>query len=127
MKTFAVQFSVPGPCARVLSGFLSGTLAWLLFTSPFEAAALVHTWSGDANGAWSNAENWGNGVPGSSSALLFPQNADNKTNSNTIVNLETGSIHITGNAYRLGGSACYIQGGLSSTNATTTARTSSGA
>src|SRR5688572_5624803 len=119
MKTFALQISVPGPHARVWSGFLSGTLAWLLFTSPFESVALVHTWRGDANGAWGNAENWGNGVPVSSSALLFPQNADNKTNSNTIVNLETGSIQITGNAYRLGGSACYIQGGLSSTNATT--------
>ena len=98
----------------------AAALVWLVLAAPFEAAALIHTWRGDVNGLWGNDDNWGNGVPVADSALLFPPNAHNKTNGNNIPNLETGSISITGNAYRLGGSAsCYLQGGVSSTNATT--------
>ena len=94
-------------------------LALVVVTTPFKAVALVHTWRGEVNGAWGNDENWGNGAPRLDSLLLFPPNAQNKTNSNTISDLETGGIQITGNAYRLGGFTCFIQGSLSSTNATT--------
>jgi autotransporter-associated beta strand protein len=94
-------------------------LVWLVLSLPVEAAFLVHTWRGDANNLWGRTENWGNGVPEPGSVLWFPQNANYKTNANDLQDFEAGSIVITGNAYRLGGFACSVNGGLSSTNATT--------
>lgn len=94
-------------------------LTLLVFAPPPAALGLVHTWWGDVNTSWATVGNWGNGVPRSDSVLLFPEDAQRRTNVNSLLNLEFNALSLVGSRYQLGGSPCFSRSGVSSINATT--------
>lgn len=74
-------------------------------------AVAVCTWTGGGtDDKWSNADNWDGcqgirDVPINTDALIFPDGAARKTNTNDIVNLQPASLQLNGLNYDISGNA----------------------
>lgn len=94
---------------KLLAAFALATLATV-----HSVRAASHTWSGAVNSLWSNAGNWSaGGAPQLAEAgitLTFPAGATRYTSTNNIGNLAIDGITVSGNNYKIGGSAITLTG-----------------
>ena len=78
------------------------------------ANAATRTWTGSANGLWSNPNNWSlQAIPGSGDSLIFPQGTATPSVSNDLIGLSLQGIVIDGPGYTLNGNAITLAGSCS--------------
>jgi len=92
-------------CPFHLSGCrLGGLILLLLVLGVLPARSATRTWTGSANGWFTNAANWqGNVAPASNDAVEFPDSAARKNITNTLASLSLDSITFSGSNFVLRG------------------------
>lgn len=93
-------------------------LAVMMMSCALGARAATRTWTGAANGNWSNAANWGGVAPAAGDALVFPASASTfATNNDLSAGTSFASLAFQA-GYTVNGNAFTVTNGMSVTSGT---------